>query len=148
MKRTITLSLAVIASLGAAAAVAQSGNPVEARIALMKDNGRIAFGIVRALRSDGPLDAAAAATAMKAIADNAAKIPALFPAGSNGGNTKALPTVWSNTAEFQADAKALQDAASAAAGAAAQGADTFKAAFQKVGAACDTCHNRFRKEEN
>ena len=45
----------------------------------------------------------------KALTDWAHALPGLFPAGSDGGTTKALPTVWSDRAGFEAAARELRD---------------------------------------
>jgi cytochrome c556 len=88
----------------------------------------------------------AAVTAATTIHSTAQKIPSLFPAGSNTGDTNALPAIWEKNADFVAAAKKLEDA-SAAVLAKAQAGDEagVKAAFPAVGQACGGCHTPFRK---
>ncbi|MBM3591150.1 MAG: cytochrome c [Alphaproteobacteria bacterium] len=71
--------------------------------------------------------------------------PARFPAGSGSGETRALPTIWTDRAGFEAangnmvtQLRALQTAANA-------GDQTaFGAAFQQTGATCGACHRPYR----
>lgn len=71
---------------------------------------------------------------------------ALFPAGSDSGNTGALPTVWSDWATFQSreadlEAKLKEIQAAAQAG----NRDGVRAAVRATGGTCQACHDRFRK---
>ena len=72
-------------------------------------------------------------------------LPALFPAGSGNGDTKALPTIWSENAGFVTAAgdtvAKLQALRVAAAGG---NADAFKTAWQAVGPTCGACHRTYR----
>ena len=72
-------------------------------------------------------------------------LPALFPAGSDKGDTKALPTIWTDMAGFKAANKAEGDAITALQAAAGTG-DLAKVgeAFGNVGKACGGCHEKFR----
>jgi len=71
--------------------------------------------------------------------------PLLFPPGTEtGGNTKALPTVWSNRAGFDKAAADLRQAAQTLAREAdANDPAAFAAAFQETGKACGACHRAF-----
>jgi cytochrome c556 len=69
----------------------------------------------------------------------------MFPAGSDKGDTKALPTVWSDMPGFMAASKgadAAYDKLAAAAGSGDLAAVT--AAFGETGKACGACHDKFR----
>jgi cytochrome c556 len=73
----------------------------------------------------------------------------MFPAGSDKGETKALPTVWSDSAGFQAASKnadAAYDKLAVAAGSGDMAALT--AAFGDAGKACGACHDKFRAKAN
>ncbi len=146
----------VVAMVGALAAVAMVGG---ATIALAQDD------VIKA-RQDDRKQAAAAMRAIKGIIDakgptagaveQAAKLKTLepafekmFPAGSDKGETKALPTVWSDMAGFQAaskNAEAAFDKLSVAAGSGDMAALT--AAFTDAGKACGACHEKFRAKAN
>jgi cytochrome c556 len=71
--------------------------------------------------------------------------PDRFPAGTDSGNTRALPAVWQNSAGF-AEAYAALGPRLAELGGAAEAGNTaaFGAALQATGAACGTCHRQFR----
>ena len=141
----------VVALIGALAAGAMVGG---ATIAM-------AQGDVIAQRKDNRKQTAAAMRAIKAIVDakgptagaveQAAKLKELeiafekmFPAGSDK-DSKALPTVWSDQAGFQAASKtsiAAYDKLATAAGSGDQAALT--AAFAETGKTCGACHDKFR----
>jgi cytochrome c556 len=60
----------------------------------------------------------------------------------------ALPEIWTNQADFQAKAKALQDAAQSLAAAAAQGGvEGGKGMVQAVRQTCGGCHRTYRHRE-
>lgn len=75
-------------------------------------------------------------------------LTSLFPKGSEGGNSKALSEVWSNTAEFQKHAKDAQQKSAALAKAVAAG-DThnYGARLKELQESCKGCHKDFRKKE-
>jgi cytochrome c556 len=89
---------------------------------------------------------------LKEIGPHAAKLKELelafdkmFPAGSDKGETKALPTVWSDTPGFvqgSKDANAAYDKLAMAAGSGDMAATA--AAFADVGKACGACHTKYR----
>ena len=93
---------------------------------------------------------------VKTVVPQAAKLKELeatfikmFPAGSDKGDTKALPTVWSDMAGFPAASKnadAAFDKLAAAAGSGDLAAVT--AAFGDTGKACGACHEKFRAKAN
>jgi cytochrome c556 len=79
------------------------------------------------------------------VAAWAGHLPDLFPPGSDGGATNALPGVWSDPAGFAARAKALRVAARAMVAAAEAGdRPGFAAAFRATDYACGQCHRDFR----
>jgi len=83
----------------------------------------------------------------KAIARFAALMPALFPVGSDKGETKAKPEIWSDNAGFVKDAAALGAAATKLAELAKAGdADGVAAQVKAVGAACGACHKDYRQK--
>lgn len=93
---------------------------------------------------------------VKAVVASAAKLKTLeaafvkmFPAGSDKGETKALPTVWSDSAGFQAASKAVDAAYDKLAVAAGSGdLAAVTAAFGETGKACGACHEKFRAKAN
>jgi cytochrome c556 len=117
-------------------------------------------------RQENRKQAAAAMRAIKAIVDakgatsgaveQAAKLKPLetafvklFPAGSDKGETKALPAVWTDWAGFEAvskNADAAFDKLTVAAGSGDMAQLT--AAFTDAGKACGACHEKFRAKAN
>jgi cytochrome c556 len=68
-----------------------------------------------------------------------------FPNGTDAGNTRALPAVWSNRAGFNAAYAALPPQLAALRSAAEAGnVSGFATALQQTGAACGACHRQFR----
>lgn len=95
---------------------------------------------------EGDKVAPVAATAQR-MGAFAVQIPALFPAGTEKGETKAKADIWANFADFQAKAKDMETAAKNLEAAAATGdkAATMKQ-FAALGGSCKACHERYRAE--
>jgi cytochrome c556 len=73
-------------------------------------------------------------------------LPALFPAGSGTGDTKALPAIWQDFSGFErADQALLGQLAVLKAASAAGDAAAFAAAYAETGPKfCGGCHRGFR----
>ena len=143
MRMKYGLALAALGVVFATAAVGQS-DPIAARQALMKKNGQESRTAFLMAMGRQPFDATAAAAAMNALADDMKVLPTLFPAGSDQGNTKASPDIWTHMDDFTQRAAQLGTDATAAAAAAADGVDAFKIAFEAVNADCSGCHRLYR----
>ncbi|HVO01440.1 MAG TPA: cytochrome c [Candidatus Cybelea sp.] len=131
----------MILSLVGVAAVAQ--DVLKQRQDAMKGNGEALKTIDGIIKANGnPGDVAAPANK---IADTAAQIPSLFPAGTDQGDTGANKEIWQNFDDFKAKAANLQEQAKMLA-AAGQAGDlaTVRAQFDKVIAACTDCHKPYR----
>ncbi len=83
-----------------------------------------------------------------AIVEQMVKLPYVaFIPGSDKGDTKAKPEIWSNEAKFKTAAETVDKAVDALGVAAKAGSlDQVKVAFGDVGKACKGCHDEFRKE--
>lgn len=146
---TVSLHLTALAAMAAAAVAVPlamsmaQGNPIAARKDLFQSN-RTAMAAVKAvIDANGPT-AGAEAPALTMVA-NAANIPGLFPAGSDKGDTKAKPAIWSNFDDFKAKAAGFGTAAENIAAAAKSGdMNKLKAAFGAAGGACKACHDDYR----
>ena len=105
--------------------------------------GDFAFirSVVKAKGDVKPLEVPA-----KAIGKWAAVIPTLFPKGTEtGGNTKALPKIWSDPAGFQDIAlKLVQASDKLASDAKAGDADLVAADTKTMGEQCGACHKAYR----
>ena len=154
MHRSFMPGLMVAAGLGglfaSMPAAAQFAKPEDA--IRYRQSGMIMmathFGRVAAMANGRvPFDA-------KAAPDNAelatimSKLPyAGFVEGSDKGNTKALPKIWTENDKFRAAAAKMQEEMAKLNVAAKTGnIDTIKAAVGPVGQACKACHDEFRKE--
>jgi cytochrome c556 len=94
-----------------------------------------------------PFDAATAAANAELVA-TMSKLPfAGFGDGTNTGDTRAKPEIWSNRAKFDAGAAKMQEEL-AKLNVAAKGGnlDAIKTAFGAAGQTCKACHDDFRKE--
>ncbi len=91
---------------------------------------------------------AAEVSANVAIVEQMVKLPYVaFIPGSDKGDTKAKPEIWSNEAKFKTAAETVDKAVDALGVAAKAGSlDQVKVAFGDVGKACKGCHDEFRKE--
>lgn len=92
-----------------------------------------------------PFDAKVAAESA-AVADFAAKLPwAGFGPGTDKGDTKAKPEIWTDKAKFDDYANKMQAEMSKLAAAAKSGnLDSIKVAVNATGGACKSCHDDFR----
>lgn len=150
MKKALSIALAAVAIVSAAPAMAQFQKPEDAvkyrkaaftvtaahfsRIGAMA-NGRV------------PFDA-------KVAAENAALVEAMsklpwdaFGPGTDKGDTRALPAIWTEQAQFKAGAEKYQaEAAKLNAAAKTGNLDAIKTAFGAVGQTCKACHDSYRKD--
>jgi len=141
MRRFILSS--VLIALGATAALAQSPAIAQRKDAL-KSMGNALRPVGPMLRGEAPFALADVQEALKVITEKAPVAAKLFPPDSKeGGETKALPAIWTDNAKFtalfaklEADAKAAQTSITDEA--------SFKANMPKVLGNCGACHNDFR----
>ena len=144
--RKMIVGLACVFVASGIGALAQQSDPVRERQDLMKSNQEQLRLLTGMARGQVPFDAARAKAALQSIEQNAQRIPALFPAGTQQGKTDALPVVWERKADFEARAAKLeQDATSAQTGITDQA--SLQAAVQRVGQNCGGCHETYRRKE-
>lgn len=83
------------------------------------------------------------------LANGAAELKYIFPAGSNVGDSEALSLIWEEPDEFAEAIATAQEATAAFQEAVASGdRAVIGAAFRDVGAACRGCHDRFRVDDD
>jgi cytochrome c556 len=142
MKRRLALVAATFLAVGGAAQ-AQGFDPVETRKAGQDLVSSTFAGIKAVVTANG--DVKTLETPAKAIQRWAVVFPTLFPPGSDKGNTKAAPTIWSDSAGFQKAAMTLATASESLATAAKAGDSAAVAvAFKGMGEACGACHKEYR----
>jgi len=148
-----TLLVAVIGALAAGAMVGGATVALAQAdvIKQRQDNRKETAATMRSIK--GVIDAKGD---VKAVVASAAKLKQLenafdkmFPPGSDKGETKALPAIWSDMPGFMAASKnadAAYDKLAVAAGSGDLAAVT--AAFGDTGKACGACHDKFRAKAN
>lgn len=106
------------------------------------------FGALGAMANGrAPFDAQAAARHGDVIALVSHLPFAGFTAGSDKGETRAKPEIWSEQAKFKGNADKMQDAVGKLAASAKTGnLDNLKAAFGPAAQTCKACHDDFRKD--
>jgi cytochrome c556 len=146
MKKIVGAGLAVVAaaSLWGAPAKADGINPIAVRQAGMSLLSGDLGLIKTVVEAKG--DVTKLAGAGGAIVKFAAVIPSLYGPGTDkGGETKALPEVWSDAAGYQKAAAALGAAAATFVTAAKAGdADAAAAGFKAIADSCGGCHRAYR----
>lgn len=150
MKMIAPLALALAAGTLAAPAMAQFQKPEDAikyrkaALTVMATHfsrvGAMANGRV-------PFDAKVAADSM-AIVETMSKLPwEAFGPGTDKGDTRALPAVWTEQAKFKAASEKMQaEVAKLNVAAKTGNLDAIKAAFGAAGGSCKACHDDFRKD--
>jgi cytochrome c556 len=95
-----------------------------------------------------PFDAKTAAENAEIVAEMA-KLPwaAFAPGTDKGGNTRAKPEIWTDSAKFKESSdKLVAESAKLAAAAKTGNLDAIKTAFAATGATCKSCHDSFRSQ--
>ena len=144
----LSLAALMCTALATAAIAAAHTDAIKARQQHMKDMGAQMKVLGEMAQDKVPYDAAAASAAAATLAE----ITAMDQSGywvegsdiNSGAETKALPAIWENMADFEAKTAALNTAAMNLAGVAGNGLDALKAGFGPVGAACGDCHQTYR----
>jgi cytochrome c556 len=135
-------ALALLAVTAAGHALAQGHVIAERREGLRTQQATLE-AVQAALRGGG--DVRALVPRIEAAQAFFADYPSRFPEGSNVGDTRALPTVWTDRAGFETAWRNLLPTLATLRGAAASGdAAATGAALQATGGACINCHRGFR----
>lgn len=150
MKSALTAALVLTTAALSTPAMAQFAKPEDA-IKYRKASFTVMgthFSRIGAMASGRvPFDAAVAADSA-AIVETMSKLPwPAFGAGTDKGDTRALPAIWSEQAKFREGADRMQaEVAKLAAAARTGNLDSVKAAFGAAGQSCKACHDNFRKD--
>jgi cytochrome c556 len=148
MKQISAILLASVAASFVLPAFAQFAKPEDAvkyrksALFVMQQN----FSLVAGMAAGKiPFDAKVAADSA-AVAEFVGKLPwAGFGPGTDLGDTKAKPDIWTNKAKFDDNAKKLDAEMGKLSAAAKTGnLDTIKVAVNAVGGTCKSCHDDFR----
>ena len=150
MKKLMLAAATVTGLMTALPAAAQFAKPEDA-IKYRKSAFTVMgnhFGRVGAMVNGRvPWDAKAVETNVE-IAAMMSKLPYVaFVEGTDKGDTRAKPEIWSEADKFRTAASTMQDEMAKLNAAAKTGnQDAIKAQFGKVGQSCKACHDNYRKE--
>lgn len=150
LARTLIIATLVVCFSAAASAATTPADAIKYRKAVM--DGLAAHVSAFVLINFGKVDHQQYLKAhANALADLGAQAKVLFPAGSDAGDTDALPLIWETKEQEQfkklvsaleASSVKLRDAVAASDKPAAM------AAFKAVGESCKGCHDRYRKKDD
>lgn len=129
------------------AVTSAAADPIADRKADMKERGGLMRVLGPTAQGKAEFDAATILDALEKLnarAQAAMDVEKFYPAGSETGDTKAGPKIWSEREAFQDATNKFAEATAAALAAAPQDLESFRAAFGPVGAGCGTCHEAFR----
>ena len=140
--------LAVAALVLAISLAAAQSNPIAARKALMKANGKQAKIGAAIAKGEAPFDADKVQAIFATFVEAAEKAPPLFPDNSKtGGKTEALPSIWKNKPDFEARL-AKFGADSKAAQAEIKDLATFKKVWSGlIRKNCSACHEKYVQKD-
>ncbi|WP_226581038.1 c-type cytochrome [Acuticoccus sediminis] len=151
-----TLAAAGIAALALSVALtparnanAQDGSPQAERQEIMKSVGD-AMGVLGGMaKGERPYDAAAATQSLDVFIAKVPPFLELFPEGTETGHeTRALPAIWENKADFDEKGEKLVAVAEASKGPAGESLDGLRSVMRDVGGACQACHETYRRPKN
>lgn len=139
-----TVAGLLVLGLAASAALAQNLNAIKQRQDIMKANAEATKAPTAMMKGEAPFDLAKVKVSLKTFQENAVKLKTLWPEDSKtGGDTRALPAVWTKTKDylewfdgFAKDSKAAE--------AAIKDEASFKAEWPKVVDYCGGCHKEYR----
>lgn len=150
MKQFAPLALALAVATLSAPAMAQFKNGEDAvkyRKAAFTVMGNHFARLGAMASGKAPFDAKVAAE-NAAIVETMSKLPWIgFVPGTDKGDTRATPEIWTEAAAFKSAAEKMQGEVSKLNAAAKTGnLDAVKTAFGAAGQTCKACHDDYRKE--
>lgn len=141
-------ALLILTALLPASLAFAADSPQKERHELMEGVGDGAKTIGSMLEGERPFDAAAAMEALQTWDHASAVFGDLFPAGSDSSDDRALPSIWSDRAGFDAALQEWAEAVDAAVAADPQTLEGLQAAAGPVFKKCKACHEDYRAEKD
>lgn len=141
-----TLIAASLAAFGLAPALAQ--DPIGERQQKMKTMGQQMRVLVPMARGQADYDAEAALAAFVQMNDAAQGYGDLFPEGSDTGDTRAKPEIWTDRDGFNTAVAAFEEDLAMAVSADVSSLDAFRPVFGAVAQNCGDCHENYQVPEN
>jgi cytochrome c556 len=142
-----SLFLAVAVSFIATSALA---DPIEDRKAIMKERADVMQVLVPIAQGKQPFDAAVVMEQLEKLNANAQSVDvqALWPEGSDTGDTRSLPKIWEDMEGFTAAHEKFKADTAAAVEANPQDLEAFRAVMGTVGGNCGSCHEAYRRADS
>jgi len=147
MKQLLTIGIAGLIAMPVVSFSAESEDLIKYRRGVMKAVGGHMGATSLIVRGKVPHkdQLKQHVNAMKLLTND---IPALFPEGSDFGETRAKEAVWEKPNEFSKASKTSNDSIANLLKAVEGGKDSeILAGFKKVGEGCKGCHKKFREKE-
>ena len=145
------ITLAAVLGLPALALAQDAEDAVEARHGFMTMLGINMGQLAGMAKGEIAYDEAAASlAASNIVALTQYDAPALFVEGTSSEDmrdSEALPAIWENPDDFRAKFAALREAAAGSPEAVKGGQGNLGPAVQKLGGACKSCHDDYRKND-
>lgn len=146
MRRIFPVLTAIL--LGATAVAAQNLSVIEERQDHFEDMGDAAKPVGAMFKGSKPFELETVQSALKTIREKTQVLPDLFPEDSKeGGDTRALPAIWEDKADFEQRFKKLAAAAEAAEPAITD-EDSFRTTWKDLVGNCSGCHKNYRKPKD
>jgi cytochrome c556 len=139
----VAVTLTGLMALGV---VSAAEDPVAERRRIMEKNERVEAAVSQLIL--GKFLVKKVGVAMQTLEENMTVFATLFPQGSDKGETRASPAIWTNMEDFRALAAKTVEDAKAAEAAAAEGQDVFAGAWQAVARDCNLCHAKYAPTMN
>jgi cytochrome c556 len=144
-RHALAAALVAVLAVGTASMAGSTTDAIKDRQQAMKDVGGAMQNLAAIAKKESPFDAGVVQRNAVTIAEALKKAAVLFPEGSDKGDVEswAMPEIWSDPTDFEkkfemaeAEAVTLQSV-------------TFESAFPpalgKLGNACKTCHQTYRR---
>jgi cytochrome c556 len=134
----------MLLALGTGVGQAQNAAAIKQRQDIMKANAEALKAPGAMMKGEAPFELAKVQASLKTLQEDAAKLKTLWPEDSKtGGNTRALPAIWTNMKDYLDWFDGLANDAKAAE-AAIKDEASFKAAWPNITDYCGSCHKDFR----
>lgn len=146
MRRIFPVLTAIL--LGATAVAAQNLSVIKERQDHFEEMGDAAKPVGAMFKGSKPFKLETVQSALKTIREKTEVLPDLFPEDSKeGGDTRALPAIWEDKADFENRFKKLAAAAEAAEPAITD-EDSFRATWKDLVGNCSGCHKNYRERKD
>jgi cytochrome c556 len=143
------LRITVLAlTCAAAPLVVADDDPREQRHELMEGVGDAAKPVGGMLKGEVSFDNEKLMRSLQTFLDASEEFGDLFPAGSDGGDSRAAPAIWSDREGFDAALADFHDAVASAIAANPQSLDEARPSVGPVFNACKNCHDTYRLEKD